>query len=211
MGWTGNYTNTTEVIKEVKMYLPKGTTILGEIARKSYGAILYETLNRAKYIRYFIFKNNMYKPLLWAENIPHIPKQWIKQILPFATKFELEEYEAYQEYLKREKKDTHMEKSEFHIRLTNAGFEKVSGYVATIKGNNGNAILIGFHKISSKWVATHIESGLAITTARAKKECFQKVNNQKVFDAMVSAIKRPEFVKHIEEMKQFLASTENVA
>lgn len=210
MSWVGNYTNTTEVIKEVKTYLPKDTTILGEIAKKSYGAILYETPNGVKDVRYFIFENNMYKDLPWAENVPHIPKQWVKQILPFATKFELEEYEAYQEYLKREKKDTHMEKAEFHIRLTN-GFKKVNGYVATIKDNNGNAILIGFHKTSSKWVATHIDSGLAIKTASTKKECFQKVNNQETFDTMAFAIKRPEFVKHIEEMKQFLASTENVA
>jgi hypothetical protein len=95
MGWYGSYNNSTEVLEETERGArQQNCEILDKKVFKSYGALLYKTLEDKIYIDYFIFKGDSYKPLLWTDGAKRIPKKWIKQVLPFADEFTLKMYEA---------------------------------------------------------------------------------------------------------------------
>lgn len=101
-----------------------------------------------------------------------------------------------------------MKKAEFYIRLKSKNFKKVNGYITTVKDNNGNTILVGFHKgvFSNKvieWYATHIDSGMRLAIGNTRKDCYQKATNQKTLNSLPNALKKPLVKKLIKEMKEF--------
>ena len=101
MGWYGDYSHPEEVIAE-KLRFSGGVEICGKKATRRYGAVLYRDGDLYQ-IDYFIFRDNCYKPLSWAEGIDHLPKSWISRVLPNATETEIK---IYQEYMERKKAPT---------------------------------------------------------------------------------------------------------
>lgn len=99
MGWYGDYDSAKDVVAEKVSLARPDAEILGTKATKTYGAILFER-NGEKHIDFFIFREDMYKPLPWVENMNRIPDSWIRQALPFSGEYG---QKIYAEYMERKK------------------------------------------------------------------------------------------------------------
>ena len=97
MGCFGGYENSQQVLDEwIKDYNCSGCTCLDQKLTKSYGALLVsDNQTNEKFIAYFIFRKDYYKPLPWCDymHIKRIPKKWISQVVPFLRGGEKQIYE----------------------------------------------------------------------------------------------------------------------
>lgn len=103
MGWHGDYEHPNDVIEEKIRYgRSNGIEILEKKSTKKWGAILYKA-DGVPHIDYFIFRDEMYKPLNWIEGPNLIPAKWINMVLPYEDDYTQKRYEEYKEEQRRKK------------------------------------------------------------------------------------------------------------
>ena len=96
MGWYGNYSHPDDVVEEKVSFARRNNIeILDTKTTKNWGGILYKNEVGNIIIDFFIFREEMYKPLSWADRPNVIPSKWITAVLPFASDYERKLYEEY--------------------------------------------------------------------------------------------------------------------
>ncbi len=101
-----------------------------------------------------------------------------------------------------------MKKSEFYIhRSYGTAFEKVSGYVGTFKGANGEELELGFDKREEsfpehQWVATELSTGLKVNAYGTRIRAEQAMTPEYV--SFLYGLVKSQQDNRVRQMNEFL-------
>lgn len=104
-----------------------------------------------------------------------------------------------------------MKKSEFYIHRLNPnnGFEKVSGYVGTFTGNNGEKLELGFDRRNTayrvnRWIATELSTGLKVNSYETRKAAEEAMTPEYV--SFLYGLVESQHDNRVRQMNEFLES-----